>query len=300
MTPPIFKRRFRIRHYECDAYGHLNNANYARFMQEAAIDASAAVGWDGARYQALGKQWLIRDTYINYMQAVNVNDVLEVATWVEDFRRVRSLRIYEFRKRNGDELVARAVTDWVFVDMETQRPVQPPDGMIEDFYPDYTPPEVCSRRGFPKAPPPPENVYTLHKRVEWRDIDQFGHMNNGAYFNYVEDATSQAGRHYGWEMKRLLSEGFAMIARDQRIQYRIPAQVDDEIHLATWISDEKRATFVRHYTFHRPADDALLARARVTWVCLDLNTMRPRRIPRDMVLAFVANATAESQARWCE
>ena len=36
------ERTFRVRHYECDSYGHVNHANYLRYMQEAAFDASAA------------------------------------------------------------------------------------------------------------------------------------------------------------------------------------------------------------------------------------------------------------------
>ena len=50
--PLVHTRNFRVRHYECDAYGHLNNANYLRYMQEAAFDASAAAGYGMLRYEA--------------------------------------------------------------------------------------------------------------------------------------------------------------------------------------------------------------------------------------------------------
>ena len=50
MPAAVHTATFRVRHYECDAYGHLNNANYARYMQEAAFDASAAVGYGKDRY----------------------------------------------------------------------------------------------------------------------------------------------------------------------------------------------------------------------------------------------------------
>ena len=58
--PAIFTRQFLIRNYECDAYGHVNNANYVRFMQEAALSASADVGWTTDRYRESGFQWLVR------------------------------------------------------------------------------------------------------------------------------------------------------------------------------------------------------------------------------------------------
>ena len=36
--PLTHVRSFRVRHYECDAFGHLNNTNYVRYMQETAFD----------------------------------------------------------------------------------------------------------------------------------------------------------------------------------------------------------------------------------------------------------------------
>ena len=105
LRPQRFRCRFRVRHYECDAYGHLNNANYVRYMQEAAFDASAAVGYDKNRYEAMGYLWLAHETEIEYLQPVIYGDTIEVKTWVGDFRRVRSRRFYEFRKAGHDDLV---------------------------------------------------------------------------------------------------------------------------------------------------------------------------------------------------
>jgi acyl-CoA thioester hydrolase len=63
----------------------------------------------------------------------------------------------------------------------------------------------------------------------------------------------------------------------------------DELENATYISDVKRATAVRHYTVKRVADDALLARARVLWAWIDLETGRPRRIPPEFMADFGSN-----------
>ncbi len=32
---PFHMSTFRVRQYECDAYGHLNNVNYVRYLGEA-------------------------------------------------------------------------------------------------------------------------------------------------------------------------------------------------------------------------------------------------------------------------
>ena len=44
--PAEHRELFHVRYYECDPFGHMNNANHLRWMQEAAFAASAAVGYD--------------------------------------------------------------------------------------------------------------------------------------------------------------------------------------------------------------------------------------------------------------
>ena len=127
--PLKHKRHFRVRFYECDAYSHLNNANYVRYMQEAAFDASAAAGYGDAEYERLGLIWLIRDTEVEYLQPLVFGDTAEVTTWVQDFRRVRSRRAYEIRREGEDTLLARGSTDWVLLDRETLRPTSVTDEM---------------------------------------------------------------------------------------------------------------------------------------------------------------------------
>lgn len=284
----IFKRRFRIRHYECDMYGHLNNVNYVRYMQETALDASAAVGWDTERYRAIGHQWLIRETNIEFLQPLLWNDEVEVTSYVVDFRRVQSRRRYEFRRVADDILVANADTNWVFLNSETGKPASIPDSMVHDFAPDgLGNPDRFEK--FPEPPPQPAGVFRLNKRAEWRDIDTVGHLNNAAYMAYCEDASTQVGRDIGWTMQGMVDEGFALVLRRFRIQYLQPAILDDEIEISTWVSDVKRATAFRHYDLLRASDKERLARAYAQIVCIDIEKQRPMRVPQHFLDAFSAN-----------
>ena len=51
--PLTHTRTFRVRYYECDANGHLTSANYLRYMQETAFDASTAAGYGIDRYDRM-------------------------------------------------------------------------------------------------------------------------------------------------------------------------------------------------------------------------------------------------------
>jgi acyl-CoA thioester hydrolase len=282
--PAIHTASFAVRHYECDAYGHLNNANYIHYMEEAAFQASAAVGYSKARYESLGALWLARETHIEYLLPVRYGDTVEVKTWVEDFRRVRSRRRYEFRHPGEDTLLAQAETDWVYLDSVSQRPTVVPPEMIVAFAPEGLPETTVARPKFPAAPPPPPEPYTSQRKVEWRDIDSAQHVNNAAYFHYLEEAGVEAAAHFGWSMQRCAEAGFGIIARDIHIEYRLPALLGENLAVETWVSDLKRSTAVRHYQVQRGSD--LLAQARTRFVWVDLATGKPIRIPPEFAAAF--------------
>jgi acyl-CoA thioester hydrolase len=294
--PLTHRRRFRVRHYECDAYGHVNHANYLRYMQETALDASAAVGYDEARYQAMGTLWLIRETDIEYLRPLRYGDEAEVVTWVGDFRRVRSRRFYELRDLATGELSARANTDWVYLARSSGRPAAVPQEMVDAFVPpgigDESLIEALPRKRFPPAPPPPPGIFTMRRRVEWRDIDSAQHVNNAAYLNYMEECGILAAQSVGWSMGRMRGEGFAIFARRHQIEYRQQAQLGEELAVSTYLSDIKRSSATRHYLITRANDGALIAQARTVWVFVNWQTNMPMRIPAEFFTDF-ADSVAE-------
>jgi acyl-CoA thioester hydrolase len=284
----VLERAFRVRHYECDAYGHVNHANYVRYMQETAFDASAAVGYQIDRYREMGFQWLIRETDITYLRPLIYGDTVIVRTWVDDFRRVRSRRRYELRLEASGEPVATASTEWIYLNSETLRPATIPSEMIKAFrHPDTTIGE--RRERFPSAPPPPPGIFRIRRQVEWRDIDQAQHVNNANYLAYIEDCNAQVAIAHQWPLERLLGQEIGIVARRYRIEYREPAFMGDELEISTFVAEPKRSTAVRHYTIQRNFDNILLARAHVLWVFIDLATGRPRRIPPEFIKDFREN-----------
>ncbi len=282
-------RNFRIRHYECDALGHLNNANYVRYMQETAFDASAAAGFDPARYDELDHHWLIRETDIEYLKPVRYGDTVTVKTWVIDFHRVRSRRAYEFTLHDSGNIVAKAVTDWVYLQNSTSRPTTIPDEMINAFFPDGPPATIPLRKKFPVSPPPPAGKYEMHLEVTWQDLDPAKHVNNAVYINYVEQCGMQAIAAHGWPITRMLNENFAILIRRHQIQYRQPAILDDELVLSTWVSNVRRSTATRHYLIQRKSDGAQLATVHSLGVWVDINTGKPVRIPENFLSDFSTN-----------
>lgn len=290
--PLTHTRNFRVRYYECDAYGHLNNVNYLRYMQETAFDAAAAAGYDMQRLSQLNRQWWVRETQIEYLRPVIYNDSVEVCTWVADFRHVSSRRMYEVRKNGETELVARGWTDWIYIDTETGRPVEIDVAVARSFFPEGLPDHFPTRSPFPTPPAPPAGRFDAHRKVRWPEIDSAQHVNNTVYLEYIEDAGMEVIEHFGWPLERMASENFALLIRQHHIQYRLPARLGDELVISTWVSDVRRSSAVRHYTIHRQGEDTILVRVQSLGVWVSLETGRPIRIPGGLLADFAPNITA--------
>jgi acyl-CoA thioester hydrolase len=121
-----------------DANAHVNNVEYLRWMQDAAISHADAAGGT-ALTRADGASWVARSHHIEYLRPAFAGERLTIHTWVSTVKRSSSLRKYRI-VRNGT-LIARGETVWVYVEAATGKP-RP------------IPPEV--RRVFALVPPEDE------------------------------------------------------------------------------------------------------------------------------------------------
>jgi acyl-CoA thioester hydrolase len=259
-----------------------------RYAQEAAFDASAAAGYNMDRYEEIDRLWLARETQIEYLHPLRYGDKIQVKTWVVDFRRVRSVRAYEFRHQATGELVARAFTDWVHLELSTGRPVKISPEMKAAFFPEGPPPPAPPREQFPDTAPPP-GALGQSRRAEWRDIDPAGHVNNTVYLAYVEDCGRQALTACGWPQPRLEALGLSLAIKSHRIEYRQPALLDDQLELTTWFPGAQGSDLVWHSLITRPDDNARIARAVTAAAWRDLATGESVR-PPDALAADLAAA----------
>jgi acyl-CoA thioester hydrolase len=116
-----FEYEFEVSTASVDANGHVNNVEFVRWMQEAAVRHADAVGCTEATRRA-GATWVVRAHRIEYRRPAYAGERVRVATWVVDVRRAFSLRRYRFTRAADATLLAGGETDWAFVDLNTGRP----------------------------------------------------------------------------------------------------------------------------------------------------------------------------------
>ena len=131
----IFSKRFAVPGEAIDLQGHVSNLAYVEWMQDVAIEHSAAVGWPMPRYLDLGAGWVVRSHFIEYFRPAFADELLSVHTWVPRFDQRSTPRRYLFIRESDRAVLAEAETIWVFVDLATGRRRPIPSELLESFDP---------------------------------------------------------------------------------------------------------------------------------------------------------------------
>ena len=131
--PAIFFHELVVPTDAIDELGHVNNARYLVWLQDAAVAHSAANGWPIERYRDLNAGWIARSHTIEYRQPAFAGDQLSIATWVSGVRKVASWRRYVVERQCDGARIVEAETKWAFVDFTEFRPRRVPATFWEDF-----------------------------------------------------------------------------------------------------------------------------------------------------------------------
>lgn len=123
------------------------------------------------------------------------------------------------------------------------------------------------------------------------DIDAYAHVNNAVYLTWLDRAAWSHSAALGVPLERCLALRRGMAATRIGIDYLRAALAGDRVQVATWIvGSDARLRVTRHFQVRRPADGATLARARVDYVCINLDSGRAARMPAPYAQAYVATA----------
>jgi len=112
---------------DIDAYGHVNNAVYLRWLDLAAWSHSTALGLSIEACTRLRRGMAALRIEIDYLRAAMPRERVEVATWiVESDRRLRVTRRFQLRHAADGGTLARAMTQYVCLNLDTGRATRMP------------------------------------------------------------------------------------------------------------------------------------------------------------------------------
>ena len=119
-SPSLFTYTVIVSQCAIEQYGHANNAIYVQWIQDAAARQPESI----PRFdQPENKGWIVRRHRIEYFFDPCPGDEFEVRTWVADLSRTEALRTYEISRTVDGKVIAKGQTEWLYVDIITNRPI---------------------------------------------------------------------------------------------------------------------------------------------------------------------------------
>jgi acyl-CoA thioester hydrolase len=131
--PWRFTTHHAVRQYELDVLGHVNNAVYLNWIEQAAIDHVEALGFGREWSLARGGVWVVREHRVTYHRPVEYGDTVRITTLPQTLAGVRGTRRTEIHRESDGVLTTEATTDWVWVRESDGRPSRVPPDLLALF-----------------------------------------------------------------------------------------------------------------------------------------------------------------------
>lgn len=114
---------------DIDFMGHVNNASYLKWVQEAVLDHWRALAPAEAIAQHL---WVAIKHEITYRKPAFLEDDVIATVLLEKVQGARAF--YETVIRRGEEVLAEVKSSWCCIDADTKRPARLARDVIQQFF----------------------------------------------------------------------------------------------------------------------------------------------------------------------
>jgi acyl-CoA thioester hydrolase len=264
---------------DLDLLGHVNNAVYVDYLQEARVDMLRVHARD-RRADELAEGVVVVRHQVEYIAPLEFRfEPVRIDTWVTEVRAASFTLAYEVYDEApaGRQVYARAttvLTPYVFATERPRRLTSEERAALERYLDDPLP-----LRALPVADPPAVGASRHYPvRVRFSDVDVYGHVNNVIYFVYFQEARIPFLAELGRSVPSAGgADELAVVARTD-VDYRRPILFRAEPYHC--VSGVLRVGTTSLTLGQEIRDgDEVLSRARVVLVWTDPASGRPAALP---------------------
>ena len=236
----IFANRFRVRAYECDSLGHVNNSVYVQYLLQTTLDAIGVINSEGASPEA-------RRLEIEYRTPARYGDELDIATWVMGRNDAGFVRGYTITRAADGAPVVGAELEWTNggrlrqVGSSFERVEMPPP--LKTF-----------------TPPRDNGALPFHWRQTVRryELDSTARVGVAVYFNWLEEVTFRAAELDGWSVERMRANDFITLQYRHDAELFAGAREGDEIEIVSRLIEVRRVRCTWLHEIRRAGASGLL------------------------------------------
>jgi acyl-CoA thioester hydrolase len=114
------------------------------------------------------------------------------------------------------------------------------------------------------------------------DIDELGHVNNAVWVRWVQDL---ATAHWAVAASAEQTAAYVWVVVRHEVDYMGNLAEGESVDARTWVASEAvGAKFDRFAEFSK--NGRVIVRARTTWAILSRESLRPLRVPKEVVARF--------------
>ena len=123
-------------------------------------------------------------------------------------------------------------------------------------------------------------------RVYYEDTDAGGVVFYANYLKFFERARTEMLRSMGYEQDKLITEQkLVCVVRSVQIDYLKPARFNEAIDVTAEVTLAKKVSLNFEQVITRDGD--VLCKGNVRIACLDVETMKPKTIPEDLLQQLI-------------
>ena len=181
----IWHEKVSVRFGNVDCSNRLTLGSIFSFFQEAAISHAIELGAGPAALARTGQAWILSRLSLFVERRPAYGETVTVSSWPRSREKIFALRDYDIRDTD-DIAVVRGRGDWLIIDIEKRKPLRA-QAIIESLPPNN------GIDAFPAGPAILAAGENLTKKMErtalYSDIDNYGHVNNARYIQWIQDLT---------------------------------------------------------------------------------------------------------------
>jgi acyl-CoA thioester hydrolase len=241
---------------DMDAQGHVNNAAYVDYLQEARV--GFLLSGPAVLHQLLDSGILVVSHQLEHLKPIIFGErPLIINLWVDAIGGSRFTIGYELH--DGDNLAARARTGVAPFDLARnalRRLTAEERELLAGALAPSEPLRPLARVGVLR------NAHRYPLTVRWSDLDSYGHVNNVKYYDYIQEARIHLiSSTVGWE-----AEAVWMVVR-QDVDYLRPIDFRTEPYeVGTAVVALGNRSFTLAAEIRDPAPRTVFATARTVVV----------------------------------
>jgi acyl-CoA thioester hydrolase len=282
--------RVPLRWADMDSYGHVNNAVYLRYLQEARVDMLFVhAPRRGAATFHAGS--VVARHEIDYIQPLRHRDLpVRVEVWVREVRNSSFTLGYEVLDDAANDdaandnagrraVYATATTTLVPYDLEKGRPrrlTADEKAVLEHYSETDGPATRSAGRVLPRLDADTKS-HVFECPVRFDDFDSYGHVNNVIFVQYLEESRFDFARKY---LLGLVDSHQGSVVAGQAIEYLAPIAFRTQpLRVAVWVTRIGESSFDVAYEVRD--DERTYARAVSAMVAYDVAVQRTRKLTAD-------------------